>query len=236
MIGGPKGGLPHSIESLTLLLSGIVLGFSVAAPPGPINAFAADQIVTRRSWLAGWLVMLGATTADAIFFGLTYFGLTALATPLFRRTLFFAGGCLMLYFAFSILRRARSVQDVPQRRLQGPENQRTGRPRVPSSYLVGLSMGLTNPYQLGWWLTVGTGMVTGLGVSVLIGFFAGIIAWTLMFSTLVSRGLSRYRELYRFIAYASGLLLAVFGLWFLAQAFLSSFEFSVFLLPLSLPP
>ena len=94
------------LASWQVFVSGVILGISIAAPPGPVNAAAAYQVT--RSWLAGWLTLLGATTADGIFFVLTYFGLTALiASGEVREVLFVAGGALMLYLAYSTLRSAR---------------------------------------------------------------------------------------------------------------------------------
>lgn len=191
------------LESWQVFLSGIVLGFSVAAPPGPVNATAAYEMT--RSWLAGWSTLLGATTADAIFFLLTYFGLTALiASGEVRDVLFLIGGLLMLYLAFVTLRTAKRA---PR------EETRTGRP-----YVLGLTIGLSNPFQLAWWVAVGIGMVSTFGLSIVFGFFTGIIAWTLLFSSLLRAGLRRYREIYPYIVYASGATLLVFGAWFLFTA------------------
>jgi threonine/homoserine/homoserine lactone efflux protein len=191
-----------------VFVSGVVLGVSIAAPPGPVNAAAAYQIT--RSWLAGWLTLLGATTADGIFFVLTYFGLTALiASGEVREILFVVGGALMLYIAYSTLRRAR---DPP-----GAVPARGGR----FPYLLGLTIGLTNPFQLAWWIAVGMGMISSFGLSIVVGFFAGILVWTLFFATLLHAGVSRYRRVYPILVYASGLILVGFGVWFLYTAIAS---------------
>jgi threonine/homoserine/homoserine lactone efflux protein len=188
-----------------VFLSGIVLGFSIAAPPGPINATAAYQ--ATKSWLDGWSTLLGGTTADGIFFLLTYFGATALvASGEVKEILFLIGGVFMLYLAFSTLRGAkRQPQESGASRRRGP-------------YLTGLTLGLTNPFQLAWWIAVGIGMVTTFGLSIVYGFFTGIIMWTLLFSSLVRAGVSRYREVYPYLVYISGAILAVFGVWFLFSA------------------
>jgi threonine/homoserine/homoserine lactone efflux protein len=191
------------LESWQVFLSGVVLGISIAAPPGPVNAAAAYQVT--KSWFAGWSTLMGATTADAIFFLLTYFGLTALiASGEVRDLLFVLGGCFMLYLAFTTL---RSAKREPR------EEKKAGRP-----YLLGLTIGLSNPFQLAWWIAVGIGMISTFGLSIVFGFFTGIIAWTLLFSTLLHAGISRYREVYPYLVYASGAILVVFGLWFLFTA------------------
>jgi threonine/homoserine/homoserine lactone efflux protein len=191
------------LESWQVFVSGIVLGFSIAAPPGPVNAAAAYQVT--RSWFAGWSTLLGATTADGIFFLLTYFGFTALiASGELRELLFVVGGLFMLYLAFTTLGRAKT---------EPRQEKKTGKP-----YVLGLTIGLSNPFQLAWWIAVGVGMISTFGLSIVFGFFTGIIAWTLLFSSLLRRGVSRYREVYPYLVYASASILGAFGVWFLFTA------------------
>ncbi len=200
-------------DALQILLSGVALGFSIAAPPGPVTALSAQQVASR-SWLSGWLVMLGATVADAIFFVLTYYGVARLVTPAERGVLFVLGGALMLYLAFSTVRMARRsrVGSSPATRGRWSSS-----PVGRSPFLLGLSMGLTNPYQLGWWVAIGAGMVAEFGSSVAVGFFVGILAWTVIFTRVVHAGVTRYQRLSPAIAYASAALMAGFGLWFLGS-------------------
>ncbi len=188
-----------------VFLSGVILGISIAAPPGPVNAAAAYQ--ATRSWLAGWTTLLGATTADGVFFLLTYFGITALlASGEARDVLFGVGGVFMFYLAFSTLRNAKHAPSV--------RPQRSG--RLP--YFLGLTIGLSNPFQLAWWIAVGVGMITRFGPSIVVGFFAGIVAWTLFFATLVHEGVRRYARIYPFLVGVSGVILLAFGAWFLYSA------------------
>jgi threonine/homoserine/homoserine lactone efflux protein len=197
-------------DSLQVLLSGAALGLSIAAPPGPVTALAAQQVVSR-SWLSGWLVMFGATVADAIFFVLTFYGVARLVTREERGILFVLGGMLMLYLAVSIARKvSRPKTSSASSRL--PVSSR-GR----SPFLLGLSMGLTNPYQLGWWIAIGAGMVAEFGGGVAVGFFVGILAWTVIFTGVVHAGVTRYERLSPAIAYGSAALMAAFALWFLAE-------------------
>jgi threonine/homoserine/homoserine lactone efflux protein len=192
-----------------VFISGAILGLSIAAPPGPANAAAAYQ--ATRSWWAGWTTLLGATTADGIFFLLTYFGLTALVSSgEVRNALFAVGGLFMFYLAFSTLKNARKSPGLSASRAD----------RVP--YLLGLTIGLTSPFQLAWWIAVGVGMVTRFGGSIVAGFFTGIVAWTLFFSTLVHEGVSRYARVYPVLVGVSGVILLAFGGWFLYSAISSS--------------
>jgi len=205
-------------DALQVLLSGAALGFSIAAPPGPITALSANQVLSR-SWLSGWLVMLGATAADAIFFVLTYYGVATLVTPEERGVLFVLGGVLLLYLALSTVRNARRLNPGSS----PPQSDRwTSSSMGKFPFLMGLSMGLTNPYQLGWWVAIGAGMVADFGASVAAGFFVGILSWTLIFTALVHEGVKRYQRLSPAIAYASAAIMAGFGLWFLAVGLLTT--------------
>ena len=163
--------------------------------------------------------MLGATAADAIFFVLTYYGVARVVTPGERGLLFVLGGVLMLYLALSTLRTARHPE-------VGRSLSRSGRwsssPAGRSPFLLGLLVGLTNPYQLGWWVAIGAGMVADFGASVAVGFFVGIISWTLVFTAAVHAGVTRYQRLSPAIAYAAAALMAGFGLWFIGSGLLTT--------------
>ena len=193
-------------EQLTTLLTGVVLGLSIAAPPGPVNATAAYEVGTK-SWLSGWLVELGATTGDGIFFVLTYYGLTKLiAGGRWSQVLFLIGGLVLLFLSYSTIRHAKLTTI------------NRSKSSKKSPYLLGLSVAMTNPYQIIWWITVGVGMVSNFGLSILFGLFTGILAWTITYTTVLSVGLSRYQKAYPLVIYASALILGAFGVWFLITA------------------
>lgn len=61
------------------LVTGFVLGWAVAWPPGPINAEIARRSVARGFW-AGFGIILGACTGDAMWATLVAVGVGALFT------------------------------------------------------------------------------------------------------------------------------------------------------------
>jgi len=186
--------------------SGVVLGITIAAPPGPVNAMAAQQ--ASKSWLSSWLVLLGATTADGFFFVLTYFGLTELiASSEVKEALFLAGGVIMLWLAYLTIRSAGKPLQSSKKR--------TG-----YSYALGFTIGISNPFQIAWWVTVGVGMIATFGLSIVGGFFTGIVCWTLSFATLLHESVKRYERAYAYVVYASGAILVGFGIWFVYSAIL----------------
>jgi threonine/homoserine/homoserine lactone efflux protein len=204
---------PLLADAIQIFLGGISLGFSVAAPPGPVNALAAQQIVSR-SWFAGWQILLGATTADAVFFVLTFYGLGRFVSSYDRNVLFILGGGLMLYLAMSLLRKlSKGARRLSETKVRGAAEAADIIRRIP--FLLGLSIGLTNPYQLAWWVAIGAGMVADLGGGVVSGFFVGILSWTLIFSAIVKEGTTRYQRLAPLVSYASVIITAAFGVSFL---------------------
>ena len=84
--------------AFTFLLKGLAIGFSIAAPVGPIGV-----LCIRRSLLEGRQVGLatgmGAATADAIYGCVAAFGLTAISSALVghRSWLGFLGGLFLCY-------------------------------------------------------------------------------------------------------------------------------------------
>jgi threonine/homoserine/homoserine lactone efflux protein len=178
---------------------GLALGLSLAVPPGPVNAVIAMEGAERP--LRGTLVGLGALTADAIFMALTLY-LGTWLPGWAKRPLTLAGGAVFLTLAFLVLKahpsRGRAI------RLQ---------------YLTGLTMGLTNPFQIAWWLTAGLTMVTSFGLPVVAGFFFGILIWIASFPRAVHRGVVAFGgRVLDAVKVVSAGILAAYGLWFVYLA------------------
>ena len=213
---------------LSSVVFGAVFGLALAAPPGPMNAVIAQESVLR-GWAAGFRAGLGAMTADLCFLGLSLLGVIAFvgSTPRLRGVMVGVGGVLMLWFAYGALRDARGGLDWERK----TENR---------GFRKAFALALTNPYQVLFWLTAGVGMLESGRVDVLeyapygktlsgslvvetgtpalvVGFFVGIGLWIVGFpASLVAAG--RREWLTRWVAYLSGAVLAVFGVWFLADA------------------
>jgi threonine/homoserine/homoserine lactone efflux protein len=189
---------------------GILFGLSLAAPPGPVNALMVLESAgggNRR----GTLVGAGAMTADAIFFALTdLLGSGLEPGRIGRIALYLLGMAVLLAFA---LRALRTRRELPSPGSSGD----TAAPD-PRPYLKGLAMGLTNPFQILWWLTVGLSIIVLFGLSFVGGFFLGILAWILLFPLAIAVAQRRFRSLYRWIVYASVATILAFAGWSLFEA------------------
>ncbi|WP_338600822.1 LysE family translocator [Sulfolobus tengchongensis] len=172
---------------------GIILGLSMAAPPGPINAMIANE--STKSWLHGSSVGAGAMTADLIFFVITYF-IQEYIPNYIVKILYIIGGAFMLYLAYLTFK-----SKMPSRSVSG-------------NYFIGLSMGLMNPYQISWWISVGISMIKSLSISIIPGFFMGIVIWVIVFPKAINILGNKY---VKYIKIISTIILLIFGIYLLYE-------------------
>lgn len=218
------------VESLLLSAgAGVVFGLALAAPPGPMNAVIAEESVLR-GWPAGFRAGLGAMVADVLFFLLALAGVVTVfeAFPRLRTGTIMIGGLVMLYFAYGAL---ESVDETLTG--DGPTDE-DGK-----GFSKAFVLGITNPYQILFWLTVGVGLLspgtvdvlgtlpavgerlTGLlvvetGSPVLLGgLFGGILFWIVVFPAALVIGRERVDLFAPVVAGASALILTGVGLLFL---------------------
>ena len=216
---------------LATLVAGVLFGLALAAPPGPMNAIIAEESVLR-GWLQGFKAGLGAMTADLAFLGLALLGVVAVVerAPTLRNAMVAVGGVLMCYFAYGALQGAS--ESFREAAADGGVEPSRG-------FWKAFALGLTNPYQILFWLTVGVGLLSpgridvlayasdalaGLVVvqtghpALLVGLFGGIVAWIVAFPAALVAAERRMDALAPAVALASAALLALFGVYFLYDA------------------
>lgn len=198
---------------ISQFVAGLVLGYSLAVPPGPMNALIAAHSV--RGFRYGFAVGAGAMTADFVFMLMTlvlYEALLAFAGTRYMFPFYLLGAGLLLYLAYAIAR-AR------------PPDERRGAGATLGalhSYLTGLGLGLANPYQLGWWLTVGLSSIGQFGVSWAVGLFTAIATWITSFPAAVRAGWRLNKgATWLAIKVFSAATLAAFGVYFAYSAVLA---------------
>jgi threonine/homoserine/homoserine lactone efflux protein len=166
-----------------LLGTGFLLGWSVAWPPGPINAEIARRCLARGFW-AGFGLLLGAASGDAIWALLVAFGVGTLFTgPAMRIALGVLSVALLLALAAVFLRGAWRDLRAPPGAAPPPARFDSGR----ASYLLGATMALTSPWNVAFWLAaIGRPELTRYGLAALLtmvgAVIAGAIAWGLLWS------------------------------------------------------
>jgi threonine/homoserine/homoserine lactone efflux protein len=83
---------------IIFLLKGLLIGFSIAAPVGPIGVLCIRRTLTEGR-LTGLLSGLGAATADACYGCIAGFGLTVISSLLIRQQFWLSliGGLFLCY-------------------------------------------------------------------------------------------------------------------------------------------
>jgi threonine/homoserine/homoserine lactone efflux protein len=194
-------------------LKGMLIGFAIAAPVGPIGLLCIQRTLARGRW-SGVLSGLGAASADAVYGCIAGFGLASLAGLLlaWQMELRLVGGLFLLYLGW---RTWLTPPAAEQARV------RPSRAGLLGDYLSTFALTLTNPVTIlaflgifaGLGLAGGAGNFTAAGALVL-GVFAGSLLWWLLLVGGV--GLLRGRlspTVLRWINLASGLMIAGFGIW-----------------------
>ncbi|MGV3754353.1 MAG: LysE family translocator [Verrucomicrobiota bacterium] len=199
---------------MSFLLQGLLIGFSIAAPVGPIGV-----LCIRRSLAdgprAGLVVGMGAATADAAYGCVAGFGLTAISSFLVGQQ-FWLGLIGGLFLCWLGVRTFMSPPATDAAKAQGD--------RLAAIYFSTLLLTLTNPATILSFVAVFAGM--GLGAApdygaasvMVLGVFLGSACWWLILSNGVSLFRSRVTPAWmRGINRLSGGLLIAFGLYALKR-------------------
>jgi len=197
------------------LLNGMIIGFSIAAPVGPIGLLCIRRSLAQGQ-LAGLLTGLGAATADACYGAVAAFGLTAVSAFLVRGALWLAllGGIFLCYLGVSTF--------------ISPVREDAAADRGPSlltAYASTVLLTLSNPATILSFVAIFAGF--GLGAqadfgaaaAMVAGVFLGSALWWLLLSGVSARLRTRMKPAWMvWINRASGTLLAAFGIIALVQA------------------
>ena len=202
----------------SLLLRGFVLGFAVAASPGPIFF-----LCVRRTLVSGRVTGLfsgfGVATADAFYAAVAVFGITAVTTAFAagRRPLAVIGGAVLVTLGVTILMsRGRENTAAPATNGRG----------AMWAYVSTLGLTITNPTTIVSFAALAATL--GLGTSgsfvrpstVVLGVLLGSAAWwcALVFGVSLVRTRLTPRVV-RGISTFSGLAIAVLGILAVISAF-----------------
>ncbi len=161
---------------MALFLQGLILGFLIAAPVGPIGVLCIRRTLAhgRRS---GFVSGLGTATADAIYGCIAAFGMTAAGQLLFayQPALRLGGGLFLLYLGWGILRAKPPV-------FAGED----GSVRLIGDYVSAFILTLTNPLTIMTFAAVFAGVgigesggIYGLALLLVGGVFCGSTLWWL---------------------------------------------------------
>jgi threonine/homoserine/homoserine lactone efflux protein len=197
-----------------VFVRGVALGFSIAAPVGPIGLLVIRRALAEGH-AAGLATGLGAATADAVYGAVAGLGLTAVAA-------FLAGGSIWLRIAGGVFLCVLGVRAITTR---PPEEAAAGaRTSLARAFASTFALTLTNPMTIMSFAaiiaSVGLGTASAGAVAVFVAaVFAGSALWWVLLSGGV--GLLRSRvtpRALRWVNAASGLMLVGFGVVAVAGA------------------
>jgi threonine/homoserine/homoserine lactone efflux protein len=195
----------------SLLIKGLVLGFSIAAPVGPIGVLCIRRTITDGR-LAGLLSGLGAASADAIYGSVAGFGITIISNFLVsqQNLLRLIGGFFLCYLGIRTIRAipATLIDNLPKKDLS-------------SIYLTTFVLTLTNPMTIISFAAI----FSGLGLVndnmnylspflLIIGVFFGSALWWILLSLIVSTFRLKF-SIYsmKWVNRLSGLIILGFGVF-----------------------
>ncbi|OEH94453.1 LysE family transporter [Bacillus solimangrovi] len=199
-------------------LSYIILGLSLSAPIGPINAAQLDKGI-RFGFLHAWIVGIGAMVADILFMILIYFGITQFVdTPLVKIFLWLFGAFVLTYTGIESITQSNT--------LLNEKNEVTHETKI-KAFRTGFLMAASNPLNILFWLGIYGSILaqtsTTLGTyQILIystGIFLGITLWDVTMAAIASGARNLFNtNILKIITIISGLFLIGFGLYFGLQA------------------
>jgi threonine/homoserine/homoserine lactone efflux protein len=198
---------------LSVLLRGVVIGFSIAMPVGPIGVLCIRRTLAQGRAF-GLVSGLGAATADAVYGFIAAFGLTLISDILIERQTWFRliGGVFLCYLGIKtfLIRPAQNSASI----------KRIG---LVQSYTSTLLLTLTNPVTILSFAAIfaGAGIATigeerGQAALLVAGTFAGSSLWWFVLSggtSLLSRRLSTSQtpSALHWINRVSGMIVTGFG-------------------------
>ncbi len=191
-----------------MFLKGLIVGFAIAAPVGPIGVLCIRRTLAEGR-TTGFVSGLGAATADAMYGATAAFGLTLITDFLLGGAswLRLVGGVFLLYLGIKTFL-ARPAEKAAVTRGGG----------LLRAYSSTLFLTLTNPTTILSFVAVFAGLGLGEGAGgftaavLVLGVFLGSAAWWLLLSGTV--GLFR-RKLstgcLRWVNRVSGVVITAFG-------------------------
>ena len=168
----------------SLLIRGFVLGFAIAASPGPIFFLCLKRTLVR-GWLNGIVSGLGVAIADGFYAAVAAFGIGAVTSVLVgeRRWLALIGGAVLVGFGLrTTLDRRDAGKAVPSSTGSG----------LTWAYMSTLGLTITNPATIISFAALVAALGIGIGggyvrpAAVVLGVLLGSATWWCVLAALAA--------------------------------------------------
>jgi threonine/homoserine/homoserine lactone efflux protein len=196
---------------IALLPRGLVIGFSVAAPLGPIGLLCIQRTLDSGR-AAGFVSGLGAATADAIYGSIAAFGLTFISTTLLAHSdwIQVGGGLFLCYLGL------RYVTKAPPSKMKSVAPRMAGAGRYVSTLLLTLANPVTIVFFAAIFAGIGAaapGSDYASSALLVAGVYLGSVAWWLVLSFSVHAFRERFTSSKMlWVNRVSGVVIMLFGL------------------------
>ncbi|MBP0030767.1 LysE family translocator [Roseofilum reptotaenium CS-1145] len=195
---------------LSVILKGLIIGLSIAAPVGPIGILCIRRTLSQGR-IAGLVSGLGAATADGFYGCIAGFGLTFISNLFIEHqiTLRLIGGFFLCYLGIQTFRSSPSKEEA---KIDGKNLWR--------AYISTLFLTLTNPLTILSFAAIFAGFGAGntnghygLALILVLSVFSGSALWWFVLVTgigFMNNKITPHRL--RWINRISGVILSGFGL------------------------
>ncbi|MFO7868244.1 MAG: LysE family transporter [Bacteroidales bacterium] len=201
----------------SIFFQGLIIGILVSIPMGPIGVLCVQRTL-HQGKKAGLISGIGAATADSFFATIAGFGLTFISS-------FFIDNKFAITLLGAIVLIVLGVRLFITNTIKQVRKYKTKKMNVFSDFFSVFFLTLSNPITIIFFGVVfaGLGIVKNdtSSLSILIiGIFFGAIVWWFVLSSLVNQ----FRQYFRlriifYINKFAGVLIVLFGLFALANAF-----------------
>ena len=197
--------------SLIYLYTGLLLGFSVAAPVGPIGILCINRTI-NKNFTSGFVSGLGAATADLLYGLIAAFGLTVISTFLIDQKFWIQLTGLVFLIYLGVKTIIKKDNDIKFK-------QSTDKGLI-KDYLSTLILTITNPVTILFFIAVFAGLglsnsINGLdsALQLISGVFMGSCLWWLFLSGITHRLKTKIsKRILKRIDLFSGIFILFFGL------------------------
>ncbi|MFH1662346.1 MAG: LysE family transporter [Chloroflexota bacterium] len=198
-------------DILPVLLSVVVVSLSGVMMPGPMFAVALAKSF-RSPWTGVW-ISLGHAVIEVPLILLIYFGFARFfENSIVQLVLSILGGGMIIWLGIGMFRSRNEV--VTQ-----------GKDLSYNAFTAGIITSGLNPFFILWWATVGSLLVMkfvefgtgGLTLFIVVHWLCDLL-WLSLVAVVVYKTHSLWgRKVQEWVFIASSLLLAGFGIWFIAS-------------------
>lgn len=201
-----------------MIIKGLILGFSVAAPIGPIGILCINRCLRNGFW-SGLSTGMGAASADVIYALIAGLGISAVSEFLLSEKLMIqvAGLAFLLYLGLKIF------FEKPGRKASTPESK-----NLLADYATSLGLTITNPMTILFFIAIfsGLGFVNSGAnytnvLMLVIGVFLGSFAWWLFLSGITVVFSEKVKDSMGIVNKVCGAIIFIFGLAILVNLLLT---------------